>query len=58
MTSIKPDIWMVRSPDNESVDDGECDREGVGGLSSDEPEVHKSDSHATSGTVGTGISGS
>jgi len=55
---------MVRSPDDESVDDGECEREGVGGLSFDELEVatpggvHESGSHATSGTVGAGISGS
>ena len=31
--SIKLDIGMVRSPDDESVDDGEWKRGGVGGLS-------------------------
>ena len=42
---------MVQSPDYESVDDGKCEREGVGGLLVDEPEVmtsggvHKSVPH-------------
>jgi hypothetical protein len=53
---------MVQSPDNESVDGDKCEREGVGGLSSDELEVaipsgiHESSSHATSRTVGAGVS--
>jgi hypothetical protein len=33
MISIKLDIGMVRSPDDESVDDGEYERGGVGELS-------------------------
>jgi len=55
---------MVWLPDDESVIDRKYKREGVGGLSSNELEVatpsdvHESSCHATSRTVGTGISGS
>ena len=61
---MKLDIWIVLSPDDESVDAGECERGGVEGLSLDEPEVerpggvHGSGSQATSGIVGGGMSGS
>src|SRR5882672_7775972 len=51
---------MVRSPDDESVDEGECESDSVGGLSFDETEVTTlagvHDSHESSGTVGGGIS--
>ena len=53
---------LAQSLDYESVDDGECEKEGVGGLSLDEPEVtsggiHESVSHET-GTISAGISAS
>lgn len=31
MAPTKLVIWIVRSPDDESVDDGECERAGVDG---------------------------
>ena len=49
---------MVWSPDDESVDDGECKRGGVGGLSLEAVipgDVHDIESHETSGA---GISAS
>jgi hypothetical protein len=61
---MKLDIWMVWSPDDKSVDDGECESEGVGELSFGEFEelvlggVHDMGSHATSELLGAGISGS
>jgi len=64
VASIKLDIWMVRPPDDESADDGECESEGVGRLSFGGFEelvlggVHDMGSHATSGFLGAGISGS
>ena len=53
--SIKLDICIVRLPDDESVDEGECEREGVGGLSFDvviPRSVHDIESH---GGLGVGI---
>jgi len=53
---------MVPLMDNESVDNGECEREGVGGLSFDEPgvatpgDLQERDSYGTSGMTGAGIS--
>jgi hypothetical protein len=61
---MKLDICIVLSPDDESVNVGECERGGVEGLSLDKPEVerpggvHGSGSQATLGTVGRGMSGS
>jgi hypothetical protein len=58
------DEGHVLSPDDESVDEGECESEGVGGLSFDEMGVvilaagHGSASHESSGTVGADTSGS
>jgi hypothetical protein len=54
---------LAQSLDYESVDDGECEKEGVGGLSLDEPEVmtsggiHESVSHEA-GIISAGISAS
>ena len=51
---------MVRSPNDESADDGECESDGVGGLSLDETEEvipGETESHATFGMLGAGISG-
>ena len=62
--SIKLDICIVRSPDDESVDEGECERGGVGGLSFDDMEVvipggvHDIESHEMSRAPGAGISAS
>ena len=59
--SIKLDIGMVRSPDDESVDDGECKRGGVGGLSLEvviPGGVHDIKSHETSGAPDADISAS
>ena len=65
-----PDIWIVRSPEDDSVDVGENDNGGVGGLSEDTAEykspvpnevdggVHEMRSQATSRAVGAGMSGS
>jgi hypothetical protein len=62
---MKLDIWIVRSPDDDSVEEGEYDRAGVEGLSFEEsallpqlPTVHGKDSQEISGTVGAGMSGS
>jgi hypothetical protein len=53
---------MVLSLDNESVNNGECQRDKVEGLSLDKPEVaapfgvRGKVTHATAGTVSTGSS--
>jgi len=50
--------------DNESADNGECERDRVDRLSLDKPKVvapfgvHGKVTHATAGTVGAGSSGS
>ena len=59
--SIKLHIGMVRSPDDEPVDDGECKRGGVDGLSLKvvmPGGAHNIESHKTPGAPDAGISAS
>jgi hypothetical protein len=59
---IRLDICIVRSPDDELVNEGECERGGVGGLSFSNMEVvipggvHNIESHETSVAPSAGIS--
>jgi hypothetical protein len=62
---MKEDIWIVRSPDDDSVEEGEYDKAGVEGLSIDVaiplpslPQLPAGHGKASQPTSGAGMCGS